>query len=115
VETVFGESKSGAALKEEERRKLKTFGEMTGAYICFCTLAEEFDDVDKTFFRELVDADVKVILLTRFFLEMDHFEISHYKSDNHAGRGHSMPDWLMRATIIRTLGHDFARQHHIWV
>ena len=115
VETVFGESKSGAALKEDERRKLKTFGELTGAYICFCTLAEEFDDVDKAFFRELVDADVKVILLTRFFLEMDHFEILRYKSDNHAGRGHSMPDWLMRGTIIRTLGQDFARQHHIWV
>ena len=115
VETVFGESKSGAALKEEERSKLRSFGERTGSYICFCTLAEDFDDNDKAFFRELVDANVKVILFTRFFLEMDHFEISRYRSDNHSGRSHSMPDWLMRATIIRILGQDFARQHHIWV
>ena len=49
VEMVFGESKSGAALKEEERKKLKAFGEKTGAYLCFCTLAEDFDDTDKEF------------------------------------------------------------------
>ena len=36
VQMIFGESKSGAALKEEERKKLKAFGERTGAYLCFC-------------------------------------------------------------------------------
>jgi len=34
----------GAALKAEERKKLKAFGEKTGAYLCFCTLADDFDD-----------------------------------------------------------------------
>ncbi len=86
VEMIFGESKSGMALKEGERKKLKTFGEKTGSYLCFCTLADDFDDADKEFFRELYDAGVKVIMLTRFFLEMESFEFSTFRSKNDHGR-----------------------------
>jgi hypothetical protein len=50
VDMIFGESKSGTALKEDERRKLRSFGEWTGSYICFCTLADDFDETDKAFF-----------------------------------------------------------------
>jgi hypothetical protein len=114
VEMVFGESKSGAALKEEERKKLKAFGEKTGAYLCFCTLAEDFDDTDKEFFKELYEGGIKVIMLPRFFLEMDSFEFSHFRSNN-PGRSRSEPDWLMRLTIIRTLGEAFANKHYIWL
>jgi hypothetical protein len=115
VEIIFGESKSGAALKEEERKKLKAFGERTGAYLCFCTLADDFDDRDKEFFKELYEAGIKIIMLPRFFLEMDSFEFSEFRSNNNPGRRRSEPDWLMRLTIIRTLGDAFAQKHHIWL
>ena len=115
VEIIFGESKSGAALKEEERKKLKAFGERTGAYLCFCTLADDFDDRDKEFFKELYEARVKIIMLPRFFLEMDSFEFSDFRSKNNPGRSRSEPDWLMRLTIIRTLGDVFANKNHIWL
>jgi hypothetical protein len=115
VQMIFGESKSGAVLKEEERKKLKAFGERTGAYLCFCTLSDDFDDMDKEFFKELYEARIKIILLPRFFLEMEWwFELSDFRSKN-PGRGNSEPDWLMRLTIIRTLGDEFARKHHIYL
>jgi hypothetical protein len=115
VETIFGESKSGAALKDEERKKLQTFGEKTGSYLCFCTLADDFTDTDKDFFRQLYDAGVKVIMLPRFFLEMERAEIARHHSKNDPGRSKTVPDWLMRHTIIRTLGDAFAKKHHIWI
>ena len=112
---IFGESKSGAALKDEEQKKLKSFGEKTGAYICFCTMADDFDPTDKAFFEELVDADIKVIMLTRFFLEMNRSDLMKYRNENHWGRSRTKADWLMRATILRTLGKDFAQKHHVWL
>jgi hypothetical protein len=115
VEMVFGESKSGTALKDDERKKLRKFGEKTGSYLCFCTLADDFSDTDKDFFRELYDAGIKVIMLTRFLLEMESFELSEFQSKNNPGRSNTIPDWLMRLTIIRTLGDAFAKKHHIWV
>jgi hypothetical protein len=115
VDMIFGESKSGAALMEGERQKLKSFGEKTGSYICFCTMADDFDDTDKAFFRDLVEAKVKIIMLTPFFLEMDYFEVINFKSKNDRGRSRTKTDWLMRMTILRTLGEDFAHKHHIWV
>jgi hypothetical protein len=115
VEMIFGESKSGAALKEEERKKLKAFGERTGAYLCFCTLADDFEDTDKEFFKELYEAGIKIIMLPRFFLEMDSFEFSRFRSTNNPGRSSTEPDWLMRLTIVRTLGDGFANKHHIWL
>ncbi len=115
VEMIFGESKSGAALKEEERKKLKAFGEQAGAYLCFCTLADDFEDTDKEFFRELYEAGIKIIMLPRFFLEMDSFALSDFRSKNNPGRSRSEADWLMRLTIIRTLGDAFANKHQIWL
>jgi hypothetical protein len=115
VEMIFGESKSGAALKEEERKKLKTFGEKTGAYLCFCTLANDFDATDKDFFKSLHEASIKVIMLPGFFLEMDSFDFSNFHSKNNPGRSNSELDWLRRLTIIRTLGHEFAEKHNIWL
>ncbi len=115
VEMVFGESKSGMALKDVERKKLKEFGQRSGAYICFCTLSEDFDVADKEFFKELLGSEVKLILLPRFFLEMDHFEFSAFRLEQHPRRGRTESDWLMRTTIIRTLGEEFARKHDIWI
>lgn len=115
VETIFGESKSGAPLKADERAKLKTFGERTGSYICFCTLSEEFSEEDKVYFRELYEADVKIILLTKHLLEMDYLALLKYKSDKHPGRSRTLPDWLMRLTVINNLGNDFAKKHHLWL
>ena len=115
VEMIFGESKSGTALKNEERKKLKAFGEKTGSYLCFCTLTDDFSNTDKEFFRDLYDAGVKVIMLTRFFLEMEPFELSQFRSKNNPGRSKTVPDWLMRLTIIRTLGEAFARKHNVWL
>ncbi|HEV3042075.1 MAG TPA: hypothetical protein VHA33_30220 [Candidatus Angelobacter sp.] len=115
VEMIFGESKSGTALNEDERKKLKSFGAKTGSYICFCTMADDFDDTDKAFFRDLVDARVKIIMLTRFFLEMNYFELRKYRHANNPGRSRTKTDWLMRMTILRTLGDDFAHKHHIWL
>ncbi len=115
VEMIFGEAKSGTALKEGERKKLKMFGEKTGAYLCFCTLADDFSDTDKGFFRELFEAGINVIMLTRFFLEMESFALSEFRSKNNPGRSNTIPDWLMRLTIIRTLCAEFAKKHYIWL
>ena len=115
VEMIFGESKSGTALKDEERAKLKVFGEKTGAYLCFCTLADDFNTTDRDFFRELYDAGIKIIMLTRFFLEMGPFELSRFQTKNNPGRSDTLNDWLMRLTIIRTLGDEFAKKHYIWL
>lgn len=115
TEMIFGESKSGAALNAEERTKLKTFAEKTRSYLCFCTLAEDFSDDDKTFFRELVDAKIKIILLPRFFLEMEYFDLIKFQNEHHTGRSRTIADWIMRVTILRTLGRDFAGKHNIWL
>jgi hypothetical protein len=115
VEMIFGESKSGTALKDEERKKLKTFGEKTDSYLCFCTLADDFSETDKEFFRELYEAGIKVIMLPRSLLEMEPFELSRFRLGKNPGRSKTVPDWLMRLTIISTLGDAFARKHHIWL
>jgi hypothetical protein len=115
VDMIFGESKSGAALKEDERKKLRIFGERTGSYMCFCTLSDDFDEADKAFFRDLVDAKIKIIMLTRFLLEMDYFERMKYSTENDPGRSRTKTDWMMRATILRTLGKEFALKHNIWL
>ena len=115
VEMLFGESKSGAALNQEERKKLQLFGERTGSYLCFCTLDDDFDNVDKEFFKQLYEAGIKIIMLPRFFLETDSFEFSEFRSKNDPGRSSSELEWLMRLTTIRTLGDTFAKKHHVWL
>jgi hypothetical protein len=115
VEVIFGESKSGTALKEDERQKLKAFGAKTGSYLCFCTMADDFDDSDKAFFRDLVASKIKTIMLTRDLLEMDYFECLKFSNENNSGRSRTRADWLLRLTILRTLGKEFAAEHHIWL
>ena len=115
VETIFGESKSGASLKDDDRAKLRTFAERTESYICFCTFAEEFSEADKDYFRGLYDADLKIILLTKPLLEMSHFDLLKYRVNNNPGRSRTIPDWLMRLTIINNLGGEFAKKHHLWL
>ncbi|MFZ0913581.1 MAG: hypothetical protein WAN09_09850 [Candidatus Korobacteraceae bacterium] len=114
VEMVFGESKSGMSLSEDERNKLKVFGQRSGSYLCFCTLAADFGDDDKKYFMELYEGDIKIIMLPSFFLEMDDGALSQFKHDNRQAFGSTSLDWLMRVTIIRTLGKEFADKHHIW-
>lgn len=113
VEMVFGESKSGMSLTGDERQKLKEFGEKTGSYICFCTLADDFSDEDKKYLMALYDGGLKIILLTRFFLEMDDYSLSEFRSENDRAFGSTKADWLMRTTIIRTLGNEFAKKHYL--
>jgi hypothetical protein len=113
VEMVFGESKSGMSLAEDERQKLKEFGEKSGSYLCFCTLADDFSNDDKEYFKALYEGGVKIILLTRFFLEMDSHSLSEFESEHR--RRSTKVDWLMRTTIVRTLGNEFAKKHYIWV
>lgn len=115
VETIFGESKSGTSLSDDERAKLKIFGEKSGSYICFCTLSEDFSDGDKCYFRELYDGGVKIILLTKNLLGMNYFDLFKYKSDKNPGRSKTTPDWLMRLSIINILGAEFAKKHYIWL
>jgi hypothetical protein len=78
-------------------------------------MSDDFDDTDKAFFRDVVDAKAKIIMLTRFHLEMDYSSFMAYRSENDRGRSRTMSDWLMRMTILRTLGTDFAHKHGMWV
>jgi hypothetical protein len=114
VEMIFGESKSGAALNLAEKTKLRAFAGKTGSYLCFCTLAEEFSEDDKNFFRELVEAKISVIMLNRFFLEMNYFDLIQLQNERHTGRSKNT-DWIMRTTTIGTLGEEFATKHNIWL
>jgi hypothetical protein len=111
---IFGESKSEMALTNEERKKLKPFGKRTGAYICFCTLSDDFGSNDKEYFMELYESGIKIVMLTRFFLEMDDHTLSQFETDHPRGFGSTKADWLMRTTIIRALGAEFAKKHYIW-
>jgi hypothetical protein len=115
VEMIFGESKSGNALTQDEREKLKSFGIKTSSYLCFCTMADAFDEADKAFFIELCEAGVKMILLTKQYLELGYFEALKLRSDRSVGRPQTLTEWLMKATIIQTLGQEFARKHYIWI
>ena len=115
VDMIFGEAKSGLELDAAERAKLKAFGLQTKAYICFCTLAPDFTDDDKQYFKDLYTSGVKIILLPKFLLEMDSFDLSDFKSKNNPGRSDSEADWLMRLTVIRTLGDEFAKANYLWL
>ena len=93
----------------------KIFGEKTGSYLCFCTLAEDFNEEDKAFFRDLVGSKINIILLNRFFLEMEYFDLIKFQNEHHTGRSNTTADWIMRVTVLRTLGTDFAGKHNIWL
>lgn len=115
VDMIFGEAKSGSELDAAERAKLKSFGLQTNSYICFCTLAPDFTDEDKEYFKDLYSSGVKIILLPKLLLEMDSFDLSNFKLKNNPGRSATEADWLMRFTVIRTLGEEFAKANYLWV
>jgi hypothetical protein len=44
-----------------------------------------------------------------------YFQALKLRSDRSVGRPQTITEWLMKATIIQTLGQEFARKHYIWI
>ena len=113
VDVIIGECKTNFDLKDKEKKDLKDLGLATGAYIAFAIDAGDFSDDDKAYFRELIEAGIRPILLVRRHLEMSYLEASNYRHKAVALR--SGADALHRLTVIDTLGSEFAKKHYIWV
>ena len=113
VDVIVGECKTALDLKEKEKKDIKDMGLATGAYIAFATDAVEFSGSDKAFFKELVEAGIKPILLVRKHLEMSYIETGEYRHRAVALR--SDAEALHRLTVIDTLGNEFAQSNGIWV
>lgn len=126
VEVIFGECKTAesfadasasvadAALPDlQQKDDMRKLGERTGAHLAFCTLASDFSDADKEFFKELVRDKQKLILLTRKHLEMDYIAASQYTREGRAIL--KDVEQLSRLTVIDCLGADFAKSQHIWI
>ncbi len=113
VDVIVGECKTTLDLKDKEKRDIKEMGLATGAYIAFAADAVDFPESDKVFFKELVEAGIKPILLVRKHLEMSYIETSEYR--HKAFAFHSDAEALYRLTVIDTLGADFAREHDIHI
>ena len=67
---------------------------------------------DKAYFKELVEAGLKPIFLTRKHLEMTYMQADEYR--HKAVRVRSNAEALHRLTLIEILGDDFAKNHRIW-
>ena len=115
VDLIFGEAKSGSDLNKDEHQKLKTFASKAKGYFCFCTLSDDFSETDKSFFQDLVESKVKVILLTRELLEMDYFDWITFRNKHSRGGNCSESDWLFRITVPSVLGKEFAQKQRIWL
>ncbi len=113
VDVIVGECKSTLDLKDKEKKDIKGLGLATGAYIAFAIDNADFSEDDKAYFRELVEAGIKPILLVRKHLEMSYIEAGNYRHKAFALR--SGADALHRLTVIDTLGSEFAKKHYIWV
>jgi hypothetical protein len=113
VDVIIGECKTAHDLEAKEKKDIKDLGLATGAYVAFAIDAVDFSNDDKAYFRELVEAGVKPILLVRRHLEMSYIETSEYRHKAMALR--SDAEALHRLTVIDTLGSDFAKGRHIWV
>jgi hypothetical protein len=112
VDVIVGECKTTYDLKDKEKKDIKELALATGAYIAFAIDAPDFSDDDKAYFRELVEAGIKPILLARKQLEMGYIETGDYRHKAVALRD---AEALYRLTVIETLGSDFAKKHYIWV
>lgn len=128
VDVIFGECKTAENfaddsangtdtlpdLQQKEKDDTRELGKRTGAYLAFCTLAPDFSDSDKEFFKELVKDGQKLIILTKTHLEMDYMATSKYANK---GRGAPLKnvELLSRLTVTDSLGADFAKSQHIWV
>jgi hypothetical protein len=113
VDVIIGECKTTLDLKDKEKKDIKDLGLATGAYIAFAIDAADFSDDDKAYFRELIEAGIKPILLVRKHLEMSYIETGEYRHGAVALR--SDADALHRLTVIDTLGAEFANKHYLWV
>lgn len=128
VEVIFGECKTAESfmdtsagvaatglpdLQQKEKDDTRELGKRTGAHLAFCTLAPDFSEADKEFFKELVRDKQKLILLTKKHLEMDYMAASHYARER--GAILKNVEQLSRRTVIDCLGADFARSQNIWL
>jgi hypothetical protein len=127
VDVIFGECKTaeyfadaqGTAatlpgLQQKEKDDMRELGKRTDAYLAFCTLAPDFSEADRGFFKELINDQQKLILLTKMHLEMDYMAASKYASKGRAAPLRNV-ELLSRLTIIDCLGADFANSQHIWI
>ncbi len=111
VDVVIGECKSLKEMEENQRNAIKRLGEKTGAYLAFCTLADEFAPDDKLFFEQLIVAGQRPILLTRKHLEMSYMDVGKYRHDTRwIGRDVEL---ISRLTIREVLGDEFAEKHRL--
>jgi hypothetical protein len=46
---------------------------------------------------------------------MEYFDLIKFQNEHHTGRSNTTADWIMRVTVLRTLGTDFAGKHNIWL
>jgi hypothetical protein len=111
VDVIVGECKTTHDLKDKEKKDIKDLGLATGAYIAFAIDAPDFSDDDKAYFKELVEAGIKPILLVRKHLEMSYIEAGEYR---HRAVALRHAEALHCLTVIDALGSDFAKKHHIW-
>jgi hypothetical protein len=109
VDVIIGECKSLSEMEQKQKDAIMRLGERTGAYLAFCTLADDFAADDKAFFERLVIAGQRLILLTRKHLEMPYLEIRAYRHhQNWLGRDAEL---LSRVTITEIFGNAFAELH----
>lgn len=113
VDVIVGECKTAFDLKDKEKKDIKDMGLATGAYVAFATDTAEFSETDKAYFKELVVAGIKPILLVRKHLEMSYIETGEYR--HKVVRLRSDAEALHQLTVIDTLGNEFARAHHILI
>ncbi len=113
VDVIIGECKTALDLKDKEKKDIKEMALATRAYVAFATDAAEFSEADKAYFKELVEAGIKPVLLVRKHLEMSYMETGNYRHRAVALR--SGVEALYRLTVIDTLGDEFALAHYIYI
>ena len=113
MDVIIGECKTALDLKDKEKKDIKEMALATRAYVAFATDAAEFSEADKAYFKELVEAGIKPVLLVRKHLEMSYMETGNYRHRAVALR--SGVEALYRLTVIDTLGDEFALAHYIYI
>jgi hypothetical protein len=105
VKVVFGEAKSSGDIDEDEKSKLLSLSDDTGAILAFCTQSHQFSDDDKRFFQQLVESGKQLILLTGSQLEMDFSGVLEHSSAHRTTIDRVTT--LSWASMIEVLGKDF--------
>ena len=109
VDVIFGECKTSKELEEKQKNDITRLADSTAAYLAFSTLSDEFTDNDKEFFRQLVAAGKKPILLARKHLEMDSLKLSEWQAQKYWGASNT--EFASFLTIRDVLGEKFAQSH----